>query len=189
MAYQYPYDEELRKTPLNPEMIRYRIKTEASHSLFIGICFSVPLMLLCTGLFSIFFAVFSWEDAWRVGVLPIILVVAFILIFSAGMFAGVCLLVHAIIGYRRAARGEVLIEIDKLTYIEHDRPRVVQTRYRRYTVYEDFLHFKSGREYCDPRQEYRHRNQDDEEFITVAYAAKRETILCIYRLADYNWQE
>ncbi len=183
MAYQYPYDEELQKTNLHSEMIRYRVKKDAEHGLFVGVCLSIPIILLCAGVIAAILSLYEWDK----GIGWVIFGVISVGVFVFGAFCGVMLLLRTIRNHRRAARGEIRIEMDKLNYIEHDRPRVVYTNRRR-TVYEDFLHFASGREFCDPKREYRHRNADEEEFITVAYAAEPETILFVYRLADYNWQ-
>ncbi len=184
MAYQYPYDEELRKTNLNPEMIRHRVRQEARQGMTVSLCISIPMLLLCAGVVAVFGLSYDWYQ----GVGAVILGLIPMGIFAFGAFCGVMLPVRTIRNHRRAARGEIRIEMDKLNYIEHDRPRVVYTNRRRRTVYEDFLHFASGREFCDPKLEYRHRNEEEETFIAVAYAAEPDCILFVYRLADYNWQ-
>ncbi len=98
------------------------------------------------------------------------------------------LFVNSIRNHRRATRGAIRIEIDKLNYIEYDRPRVDRRGTRFDLVHESFLRLSSGREFCDPPQVYRRGHEEGEEFITVAYAFEPGTILCIYRLAEYNRQ-
>ncbi len=180
----YPYDEELRKVPLNPEMIRYRVHRDARHSLIVGAALGTFLAVACGLCLGVFCSSYPWQS----GTIPLIFGLLLALAVAAGVVIGVLFFGSSVINYRRAARGEIVIELDRLSYIEHDRPRIVRGKGYRRTVYEDFLHFKSGREFRDPRLEYRHRSVDGEEFITVAYAAEYDTILCIYRLADYNWQ-
>ncbi len=184
MAYQYPYNEELRKTSLNPEMIRHRVRQEARQGMTVGLCISIPMLLLCAAVVAGFGLSYDWYQ----GVGAVILGLIPMVTCAFGAFCGVILLLRTLRNHRRATRGEIMIKTDKLNYIEHDRPSVVYTNRRRRTVYADYLHFASGREFCDPRLEYRHREEDDQEFITVAYAAEPETILFVYRLADYNWQ-
>ncbi len=183
MAYQYPYDEELRRVSLNPEMVRHRVRKDAQHTLAIGLLMGIPAVLFCGGALVLFAPLLSWGG----GVVSLILNLFFVLLFGACTVGSIWLIVRAVLDYRRAIRGEVTVETDKLNYIEHDRPRVVHTGKRTRTVYENFLHFRSGREFCDPKRLY--SDADEEEFITAAYTAEPERILCIYRLRDYNWQE
>ncbi len=184
MAYQYPYDEELRKTPLNPEMIRHQVKKDAEQDLAIGLLTGLPLVIISGGVLAFFCPTLPWDG----GVGGVLLGLFFVLQLGIAAGFGVWLAVRAVLGYRRAARGAVTVEIDKLGYIEHDRPRRVYRGKRMRTVYEDFLHFASGREFRDPEKEYRHRGDEGEEFVVAVYTAEPDRILRIYRLSDYNWQ-
>ncbi len=184
MAYQYPYDEELRKTPLNPEMIRNHMKEDSKHLLIATLPTGLILIVVSALTLALLSAICPWDDT---GTLPLIRSIFFVLLFTAGMACGVMIIVHAILSFRRAMRGEIVIERDTVSYIECDRPRTVQRRYSRVVVYEDFLHFKSGREY--KVEKYKYREMDDEVFVVVTFSADPDTILRIYRLADYNWQE
>ncbi len=185
MAYQYPYDEELRKTPLNPEMIRQRVQTDARRHRLNGLLLGLPITIFSSG----FFAIFGMTYQWTAGTPALIFGIILALLVGSCAVVGIGLIVNTIRNYRRASRGEITIEIDKVNYIEHDRPRYVYSKRHSHTVYEDFLHFASGRVFKDAEQKYRHMAIDDEEFVTVAYTANRETILFIYRLVDYNWQK
>ncbi len=188
MAYRYPYDEELRKTPLNADMIRHQIHQDAGRTLLSRCLVGIPLALICGGTLALLLTSYSWDSGTPALILGIIN--ASLLAFSVVIGIGVC--INALVNYSRAFRGETVIEIDTVSYIEHDRPRMT---YRKRigpdarVVYEDFLHFGSGREFKDEEQTYRHKDIDGEKFITVAYTADRKTILRIYRLSDYNWQE
>ncbi len=182
MAYQYPYDEELRKVPLNPEMIRYRVQKEARQSFASGLLLGIPLLALCGGALAFFMSIVPWED----GILAVLCGIFLVVLFGAGVVIGVLFIVSNTLKYHRANHGELIMEIDTVAYIEYARPRRVYSgRYVR-TVYEDFRHFRSGREFKDECSE--HRDKDGDEFITAAFASDYKTILCIYRLSDYIWQ-
>ncbi len=185
MAYRYPNDDELRKVNLNPDMIRHEVREDARHDLTARLLMGIPVMIFSPGFVAIFCATFPWHSGTFALVYGILLAV----LLGSGIVFGILTVASAIRDHRRAMQGEITIEIDTVTYIEHDRPRTVCHRGHRHIVYEDFLHFKSGREFKDAKQKYRHLNIDDETFVTAAYAADRETILRIYRLVDYNWQE
>ncbi len=180
---RYPIDDELRKKPLNPEMIRYRLQNELRGSL-LALCIFTPLLLVGMGGFTAFFwTVVLWQRGGPSAVIAGILITGLVL-FLAGIL--LYRLVTDIKAYRRASRGELCIEIDTVDYIEYDRPRIIKTRHARRTIYEDFRHFKSGREFKDECLEARDKAGD--EFITVAYAAEPEHIIYAYRLSEYNWQ-
>ncbi len=185
MAYKHPYNDDLRKVPLNSEMIRHRVAKNAQHDLLFSFGAGLFMTFGCGAFLALFCPNYSWDS----GALPLVFGILLTVAFAAGVVMGILLFASAIRNRRRAARGEVLIEMDTVTYIERDRPRKDYSRRHHYTVYEDFLHFKSGREFKDIDRKYRHMDIDDEVFITVAYAAEPHTILFIYRLADYTWQE
>ncbi len=185
MAYNYPYDEELRKVPLNPEMIRHQVREDAKHDLTIGLLMGIPIMAIFSGVLALMCSAYPWKS----NAISILFGILGIVIFAAVVLIGILFVALSIRNYRRAVRGEITVVIDKVNYIEHDRPRKVHHKGHTHTVYEDFLHFHSGREYKDAEQKYRHMNIDDEEFITAAYAADYNTIRCIFRLSEYNWQE
>lgn len=182
---RFSYEEEMRKVPLNPDMIRHEIQKSAGDELTFGLCTGVSV----TAVFGAFLAFFCPLYSWDAGTFPLIFGIFMVLVFTGGIAGGILVMARLIRHYRRASRGEITVEMDTVTYIEHDRPRVVNRRYGSRTVYEDFLHFKSGREFRDADQKYRHMNTDGETFIVAAYSESRDTVLRIYRLADYNWQE
>ncbi len=184
MAYQYPYDEELRRVPLNPEMIRHRVQKDCRRSLlFLFFSTPVTLFLILGFILLVWSFVQNPPDHMLLYVLQALLTL--LPLSAVGLL--IYMLIRSVSEYRRATRGELLIEIDKLGYIEHDRPRVVYRSRHRHTIYEDFMHFQSGREF-KAKENMRHLDLDGEEFITVAFAANPEHILFIYRLQDYNWQ-
>ncbi len=184
---RYPYDEELQKKPLNSEMIRYRLEEEARGGLGIH-WFLAPVALFGSGgilvfLFSLLPGMTGNATGKAIAVAAVILLA---LLALAPPVGEAIFLVHSIRDYRRVKRGELRIEIDTVAYIEYDRPRKVRTRGAHRTIYEDFRHFESGREFkdeCLPA-----RDSEGEPFITVAYAATPDVILFIYRLSEYNWQ-
>ncbi len=184
---RYPYDEELQKKPLNSEMIRYRVEEGERSGLAIHF-FLVPAILFGSGgiivfLFSLLPEITGNAAGTAVGTVGVILLALLALALPVGEAV---FLAQSIRDFRRAKHGELLIEIDTVDHIEYDRPRKVRTHSAHRTVYEDFRHFASGREFqdeCHPA-----RDAEGDAFITVAYAAEPEHILFIYRLSDYNWQ-
>ncbi len=183
MACSYSYDQDMRKTPLNPEMIRHRTKKEARLALIGSALIACFILVFCGGFFALFGSIYPWDSGTPVLIFGVLMHLALV----AGMIMGIYLLVRALLCYRRATRGEITIDIDTVTYIEQDRPRTLLRRGHIQTIYEDFLHFKSGRELRVANGKY--RDMDDEKFITVAYTATYNHILFIYRLSDYTWQE
>ncbi len=184
MAYRYPYGEELRKAPLNPDMIRHRVRRDAKQLLVTGLMTGIPIAVLFGGVLAIFCFLYPW----RPHAASILLGGLGALAFAVAALIGILLAAETLRNHCRALRGEVSIEIDKFSYVEHDRPRVVHHKRHTHVVYEDFLHFASGREFKDEEQKYRHMDIEGEEFIIVAYTAAHDSILYIYRLSDYNWQ-
>ncbi len=183
MAYKHPYNDDLRKTPLNPDMIRHHMNEDAKHRLITALPVGLILIVVSALTLALLLPIYPWDT----GTLPLIMGIFMTSLFAVSFVLGVAVIVRAILSFRRAMRGEVVIEQDTVTYIERDRPRTVQRRYSRVVVYEDFLHFKSGREY--KVEHYKYREMDDEVFIVVTFSADPDTILRIYRLVDYNWQE
>ncbi len=110
-----------------------------------------------------------------------------VLLALLGAILGAVLLVCTVTRYRNAPQKELIIERDTVSYCERDRAGTTHMGGKtRGPVYQDFLHFKSGRELEVER--YVYREADDEDFLLVTYENDPETILQIYRLKDYDWQ-
>ncbi len=170
-------DEKNEKPALNPEIIRRAMKKKERDALCMGVSIGLllivpPLVLLVRRLLT----ASGEEDTTKS-----------VLLFSLCMIFGVIILARAIGEYRRAPQKELIIERDTVSYVETDRPCTTRNGGRtRGPVYEEYLHFKSGREVQVDR--YKYRESDDEDFLLVSYAAEPNQILWIYRLKDYNWQ-
>ncbi len=174
---RYPYDDELQKKPLNSEMIRYRIEKGERGGLLLHSVLAPVLTLGAGGIIVFLFSLLSGMEGNATG--EAIATAAVILLSLTALILPVIetiLLAQSIRSLRRVSRGDLRIEIDTVAYIEYARPRRVAYagRYVR-TVYEDFRHFGSGREFKDECSE--HRGKDGDEFITAAFAADYKTIL------------
>ncbi len=165
------------KKELNPAIIRQDIRNMERNGLGMGISLGLVLiaapvvLMVCTLLSD------SGEKDTTKSVL----------LFSFCIVAGIIILARTLIRYRAEDCAELVIEEDTVSYVETDRPCTTRNGGRtRGPVYEEYLHFKSGREVQVER--YKYRETDDEDFLLVAYAAEPDKILRIYRLKEYHWQ-
>ncbi len=173
--------EKQGKKPLDPSIIRREMRESARRSLVAAIVMSAVLVAV-----GAVMAVEKFYDApadadtmSRIG--PALLMAVCFVMAVAG-------LVRAVKRYRCADEGELLIELDTVSYVESDRATMHRRGLRvRGPVYKDFLHFESGRVLEVER--YQYREMRGEVFITVAYPDKPAEILRIYRFSEYEWRD
>ncbi len=173
--------EKQGKKPLDPSIIRREMRESARRSLVAAIVMSAVLIVAAAvmAVEKFYDAPADADTTSRIG--PALLMAVCLVMAVAG-------LVRAVKRYRCADEGELLIELDTVSYVESDRATVHRRGLRvRGPVYKDFLHFESGRVLEVER--YQYREMRGEVFITVAYPDKSAEILRIYRFSEYEWRD
>ncbi len=175
---QHPNEEAQQKKPLSMEIIRQDMRKASRAGLAIGIC--IGLVLVVAPVVLIVHSLLTDPDATSL--------LGSVALYAVSLILGAAITVRTVLRYRREGQDELIIEEDTVSYIETERPCVTRNgnSIRPAHEYDDFLHFKSGREFRV--QKYKYRETDDEPFLTVASAADPQTILLAYRLSEYDWQ-